>query len=106
MGRRKENDIDARVLVQPEMERGRSPLVSNSTLRVGIFKASIQPPVYPLAWLRPRRARFRVARHLKLPTLHAFHGNVGFLILTKDELIHALQNEVRILLHLISKVDP
>jgi hypothetical protein len=27
-------------------------------------------------------------------------------ILTKDELIHALQNEVRILLHLISKVDP
>ena len=28
------------------------------------------------------------------------------MILTKDELIHALQNEVRILLHLISKVDP
>ncbi|MGA8144836.1 MAG: hypothetical protein WB987_13185 [Candidatus Acidiferrales bacterium] len=74
--------------------------------------------------MRPRRARFRfarpdhcssttsirlnfrVARHLKLPTLHAFHGNVGFVILTKDELIHALQNEVRILLHLISKVDP
>jgi hypothetical protein len=27
-------------------------------------------------------------------------------VLTKDELIHALQNEVRILLHLISKVDP
>ena len=35
-----------------------------------------------------------------------FHGTVGFIILTKDELIHALQNEVRILLHLISKVDP
>jgi len=29
------------VLVQPEMERGRSPLVSNSTLQVGICKASI-----------------------------------------------------------------
>ena len=28
------------------------------------------------------------------------------MILTKDELIHALQNEVRIRLHLISKVDP
>ena len=34
-------------LVQPEMERRRSPLVSNSTLRAGIFKASIRPPGYP-----------------------------------------------------------
>jgi hypothetical protein len=54
---------DRLVLVQPEMERGRSPLVSEySTLRVGIFKASIRPPGYPSAWLRPRRARFRFAR--------------------------------------------
>src|SRR5271156_3398075 len=50
------------VLVQPEMERGRSPLVSNSTLRAGIFRAPIRPPSYPSAWLRPRRARFRFAR--------------------------------------------
>ena len=28
------------------------------------------------------------------------------MVLTKDELISALQNEVRILLHLVSKVDP
>jgi hypothetical protein len=34
------------------------------------------------------------------------HGNIGLVILSKDELIHALQNEVRILLHLISKADP
>jgi hypothetical protein len=51
-----------RVLVQPEVERGRSPLVSNSTLRAGIFRAPIRPPSYPSAWLRPRRARFRFAR--------------------------------------------
>jgi hypothetical protein len=36
--------------------------VSNSTLRAGIFKASIRPPGYPSAWLRPRKARFRFAR--------------------------------------------
>ncbi len=41
------------VLVQPEMERWRFP---------GISKASIRPPSYPSAWLRPRRARFRFAR--------------------------------------------
>jgi hypothetical protein len=50
------------VLVQPEMERGRSPLVSEySTLRAVIFKVSIRPPGYPSAWLLPRRARFRFA---------------------------------------------
>ncbi len=36
-----EDWVFASVLVQPEMERGRSPLVSNSTLQVGICKASI-----------------------------------------------------------------
>ena len=95
-----------------------------SAPQAGIFKASIRAPGYPSALLpsciarfrfaRPDhcssttsfRLNFRVARHLKLHTLHAFHGNVGFVVLTKDELIHALQNEVRILLHLISKVDP
>ena len=50
------------VLVQPEMERGRSPLVSNSTLRAGIFKASIRPAGYSSAWLRPSRGRCRSAR--------------------------------------------
>jgi Helix-turn-helix domain len=50
------------VLVQPEMERGRSPLVSIPPFGAGIFKASMSPPGYPSAWLRPRRARFRFAR--------------------------------------------
>src|SRR5215471_4824573 len=44
------------------MERGRSSLVSNSTLRAGIFKASIRPPGYPSAWVRSRRARCPFAR--------------------------------------------
>ena len=57
-----EKKLSLPVLVQPEMERGRSPLVSNSTLPAGIFKASIRPPYYPSAWLRPRSARFRFAR--------------------------------------------
>jgi hypothetical protein len=35
------------VVVQPEMERGRSPLVSNPPFGRGIFKASIRPPGYP-----------------------------------------------------------
>jgi predicted ester cyclase len=76
----------APVLVQPEMERGRSPLVSIPPFGAGIFKASrstdpmriwkqrkgqvpalpfivsMSPPGYPSAWLRPRRARFRFAR--------------------------------------------
>ncbi len=75
-----------RVLVQPEMERGRSPLVSIPPFGAGIFKASrsadpmgiwkqhkeqvpallfivsMSPPGYPSAWLRPRRARFRFAQ--------------------------------------------
>src|SRR6266852_9857406 len=71
---------------QPELERGRSPLVSIPPFGAGIFKASrstdpmriwkprkeqvpalpfivsMSPPGYPSAWLRPRRARFRFAR--------------------------------------------
>jgi hypothetical protein len=74
------------VLVQPEMERGRSPLVSIPPIGAGIFKASgstdpmkiwkqrkeqvpallfivsMSPPGYPSAWLRPRRARFRFSQ--------------------------------------------
>jgi hypothetical protein len=74
------------VLVRPEMERGRSPLVSIPPFGAGIFKASrstdpmriwkqrkeqipalpfivsMSPPGHPSAWLRPRRARFRFAR--------------------------------------------
>jgi hypothetical protein len=74
------------VLVQPEMERGRSPLVRIPPFRAGIFKASgstdpmriwkprkeqvpalpfivsMSPPGYPSAWLRPRRARFQAFR--------------------------------------------
>lgn len=44
------------VLVQPEIERGRSPLVSLPPFGAGIFKASIRPPGYPSAWACPRRA--------------------------------------------------
>ena len=72
------------VPLQPEMESARFPLVVNSALRAGIFKAwglsirwrlgaqervltppfivSMSPPGYPSAWLRPRSARFRFAR--------------------------------------------
>jgi hypothetical protein len=74
------------VLVQPELERGRSPLVSIPPFGAEIFKASgstdpmriwnqrkeqvpallfivsMSPPGYPSAWLRPRRARFRFAQ--------------------------------------------
>jgi hypothetical protein len=77
---------DRHVLVQPEMERGRSPLASIPPCGAGIFKASgstdpmriwkqrkeqvpallfivsMSPPGYPSARLRPRRARFRFAR--------------------------------------------
>jgi hypothetical protein len=50
------------VLVQPEMERWRFPLASIPPFGAGIFKASIRPPGYPSAWLRPRRACFRFTR--------------------------------------------
>jgi hypothetical protein len=73
------------VLVQPELERGRSPLTSILPFGAGIAKASrstdpmriwkqrkervpalpfivsMSSPGYPSAWLRPRRARFRFA---------------------------------------------
>ena len=74
---------DAVVLVQPEMEKRRSPLVSIPPFG-RVFKAwglsirwrlaaqervitppsivSMSPPGYPSAWLRPRSARFRFAR--------------------------------------------
>jgi hypothetical protein len=55
-------NYESSVLVQPEMERGRSPLVSIPPFGAGIFKASMSPPGYPSARLRPRRARFRFAR--------------------------------------------
>jgi hypothetical protein len=68
------------VLVQPEMERARSPLVSIPPFRRGLFRheafdedfttrgvdpalpiiASRRPPEYPSAWLLPSRARFRL----------------------------------------------
>jgi hypothetical protein len=38
------------MLVQPEMERRRSPLVSIPPPQAGIFKASMRPPGYPSAW--------------------------------------------------------
>src|SRR5258707_15485171 len=69
------------VLVQPEMEKRRSPLVSippfgRGFSRHGVFRSdggwaaqeraltppfivSMSPPGYPSAWLRPRNARFR-----------------------------------------------
>jgi hypothetical protein len=72
------------VLVQPEMEKRRSPLVSippfgRGFSRHGVFRSdggwaaqeraltppfivSMSPPGYPSAWLRPRSARFRFAR--------------------------------------------
>jgi len=67
------------VLVQPEMERRRSPLVSiprfgRGFSRHGVFDpmglggartspfiVSMSPPGYPSAWLRPRSTRFRFA---------------------------------------------
>jgi hypothetical protein len=73
------------VLVQPEMEKRRSPLVSippfgRGFSRHGVFRSdggwaaqeraltppfivSMSPPGYPSAWVRPRSARFRFARH-------------------------------------------
>jgi hypothetical protein len=42
-----------------------------STVWAGIFKASIRPPGYRSAWLRPRRARFlRLARSLQFHRVH------------------------------------
>jgi hypothetical protein len=73
------------VLVRPEMERGRCPIVSIPPFGAGIFKesrstdqmriwkqckeqvpvlpfiVSMSPPGYPSTWLRPRGARFRFA---------------------------------------------
>jgi hypothetical protein len=76
--------VGASVLVQPEMEKRRSPLVSippfgRGFSRHGVFRSdggwaaqeraltppfivSMSPPGYPSAWLRPRSARFRFAR--------------------------------------------
>jgi hypothetical protein len=75
---------DDPVLVQPEMEKRRSPLVSippfgRGFSRHGVFRSdggwaaqeraltrpfivSMSPPGNPSAWLRPRSARFRFAR--------------------------------------------
>ncbi len=72
------------VLVQREMEKGRSPLVSippfgRGFSRHGVFRSdggwaaqervltppfivSMSPPGYPSAWLRPRSACFRFSR--------------------------------------------
>ena len=72
------------VLVQPEMEKRRSPLVSippfgRGFSRHGVFRSdggwaaqervltppfivSMSQPGYPSAWLRPRSARLRFAR--------------------------------------------
>jgi hypothetical protein len=74
------------VLVQPEMEKRRSPLVSIPPFGRGFsrdgglsipmelggartsprapFIVSMSPPDYPSAWLRPRSARFRFARQV------------------------------------------
>jgi hypothetical protein len=71
------------VLVQPEMEKRRSPLVSVPPFGRGFsrhqglsirwklaaqervltppFIVSMSPPDYPSAWLRPRSAHFRFA---------------------------------------------
>jgi len=72
------------VLVQPEMERGCSPLVSNSTLRAGIYKVSIRPPGYPSAWLRPRRARFRFARQDHCSSTHLHSVSTSGLHVTRS----------------------
>src|SRR5215472_17841095 len=72
------------VLVQPEMEKRRSPLVSippfgREFSRQGVFRSdggwaaqervltppfivSMSPPEYPSAWLRPCSARLRFSR--------------------------------------------
>src|SRR5713101_1438907 len=92
------NDSWETVLVQPEMERGRSPLVSIPPFGAGIFKASgstdpmriwkqrkeqvpallfivsMSPPGYPSAWLRPRRARFRIGVYRSDGDLEATQG--------------------------------
>ena len=77
----------SQVLVQPEMEKRRSPLVSIPPFGRGFsrheglsirwrspecsaenelprcpFIVSMSPPGYPSAWLRPRSARFRFTR--------------------------------------------
>ena len=74
------------VLVQPELEKRRSPLVSIPPFGRGFsrhrvfrsdggwaaqervltspFIVSMSPPGYPSAWLRPRSARFRFARQV------------------------------------------
>jgi hypothetical protein len=50
------------MLVQPEMERRRSPLVSIPPLGRGFTRHRYDYQATPSAWLRPRRARFRFAR--------------------------------------------
>ena len=50
------------VLVQPEMERRRSPLVSIPPFGRGFTRHRYDHQAIPSAWLRPRRARFRFAR--------------------------------------------
>jgi hypothetical protein len=82
--RAKRCSSDRDLLVQPEMEKRRSPLVSippfgRGFSRHGVFRSdggwaaqeraltppfivSMSPPGYPSAWLRPRSARFRFAR--------------------------------------------
>ena len=53
---------DCSVLVQPEMERRRSPLVSIPPFGRGFTRHRYDHQAIPSAWLRPRRARFRFAR--------------------------------------------
>ena len=50
------------MLVQPEMERRRSPLVSIPPLGRGFTRHRYDYQAIPSAWLRLRRARFRFAR--------------------------------------------
>ena len=89
------------MLVQPEMESGRSPLVSIPPLGgdfqgIGVYRydgglgqrkkvilappfiVSINPPGYPSAWLRPRRARFHFPgrNHCTPNLMRRFAGQV------------------------------
>jgi len=99
--------LNACVLVQPEMEKRRSPLVSippfgRGFSRHGAFRSdggwaaqervltapfivSMSPPGYPSAWLRPRSARFRFARQNRCNSATSCRFSTSGLPLTPPE---------------------
>src|SRR2546421_10052138 len=74
--------------------------------RASLTQAKRSTGFYGPRWLpstRKRQLRFRSV--ISWPVARRYCANIRLMVLTKDELISSLQNEVRILGHLAGKVD-